>query len=350
MVEFVMKTRLSIPILIALSCFTLVSFTIAAEPKNNLPNDTSATTRAVVQEGDQYAIYRLRDELDRLSREVQLYGDMVRDLRNYEDHIDVVKNELEENRSRAEQDIKAALKNLKASLSQSSNGPNRVAVKTAFAELYDAVFYADRWRVLIERPTARTSVVPMRKLQPRPAELEKNKISSIVDDLEKQLDASDERELAQPLVKKLENLKEEELLGIYNANAKNVVQALKDLKDDVGRVKGEVNVTLQRADHDLHQIQEQIGKKSEGQNWTFILVGCMMLLLLLLFSLSICARLWAACKFQNGNPPIAIIDERTLTEFGGMAFILLTIIILGNTDKLDRQALGPLLGLSLIHI
>jgi hypothetical protein len=47
--------------------------------------------------------------------------------------------------------------------------------------------------------------------------------------------------------------------------------------------------------------------------------------------------------------PIEVtLQKNALSELcqriSSMAFILLTIIILGNTDKLDRQALGPLLG------
>lgn len=82
------------------------------------------------------------------------------------------------------------------------------------------------------------------------------------------------------------------------------------------------------------------GREEQALSETFQSVYAMMVLLATMFVLVVVGRTWLA---RNGKSS-EIIDDRTLIEFGGMSFILLTVIILGNRDKIEAQTLGALLG------
>lgn len=144
-------------------------------------------------------------------------------------------------------------------------------------------------------------------------------------------------------------------LGQIDNAAKEIVEAQVSAagraKADIDRVLKSIATriaSLQTSRKDttsrLSVLNKALVNAQEGRANTFTSVGWMMVLLGLMFSMSVIARLAAVKLYGPSIEHESIINEQTLVEFGGMSFILLTIIILGSTDKLDRQALGALLG------
>jgi hypothetical protein len=126
--------------------------------------------------------------------------------------------------------------------------------------------------------------------------------------------------------------------------------ASKDAKTEIDDAKGLAGANLTQCNDQVAKIQKrvadvsaQLNKVGNGQQQTFYSVLWMMALLALMFLVSVMARLSASKRIGVANAR-AIIDDKTLIEFGGMSFILLTIIILGNTNKLQPESCGTLLG------
>lgn len=82
-------------------------------------------------------------------------------------------------------------------------------------------------------------------------------------------------------------------------------------------------------------LEQMIDEKSTTDNKLTYAIYCMVAALVVLYV----ATLFAHEKIQS-----AIFEHRTLVEMIGMAFLLLTIIILGTGEKMDRSVLGALLG------
>jgi hypothetical protein len=64
----------------------------------------------------------------------------------------------------------------------------------------------------------------------------------------------------------------------------------------------------------------------------------------ILFMIGALIILYVATLFASQSTQSFIFQKRTLVEMIGMAFLLLTIIILGTGEKIERSVLGTLLG------
>jgi hypothetical protein len=103
------------------------------------------------------------------------------------------------------------------------------------------------------------------------------------------------------------------------------------LKESVTRLSDELD-TLKSKKELLEQV---IDEKSRTDNKLTYAIYFMVAALIILYV----ATLFAREKIQT-----TIFENRTLVEMIGMAFLLLTIIILGTGEKMDRSVLGALLG------
>jgi len=65
-------------------------------------------------------------------------------------------------------------------------------------------------------------------------------------------------------------------------------------------------------------------------------------IMLMMAVLLICFLMGTILQWKNSDANI--ITDRTLIEFGGMAFLLLVVVILANGKRIDSSTVGPLLG------
>lgn len=87
---------------------------------------------------------------------------------------------------------------------------------------------------------------------------------------------------------------------------------------------------------DLNAKRESIlAKKSETDKTLTYAILIMIAVLLLMF---------ISLRFFSADVQYKIIESRTLVEVVGIAFLLLTVIILGTGEKVDKSSLGTLLG------
>jgi hypothetical protein len=121
--------------------------------------------------------------------------------------------------------------------------------------------------------------------------------------------------------------------------AKNHLQRFKQrLDEDQKRLLAERRAVQPERNAVLKALSQARG----GQAGSFEAINWMMYLLGGMFVVSIGARL--ALEMRGNTRAARIINDRTLIEFGGMSFLLLTIIILSTIDKLEAQGLAALLG------
>lgn len=130
---------------------------------------------------------------------------------------------------------------------------------------------------------------------------------------------------------------------LFDENINKVKESILELRKSIEDKITSLNKVAEPIRLRHARILQEISRAVNGQTETFTLVQNMIYMLAFLYCFSMVARIgvvWFTKKFDS----VSVFDERTMIEFGGMAFILLAIIILGNTEKLDKQVLGSLIG------
>lgn len=112
--------------------------------------------------------------------------------------------------------------------------------------------------------------------------------------------------------------------------------ALKQLADATER---EANLNRQRLDEidkSITELDDRLSTGSAATDRQLIMAVYMMIGALLVLFLGI--------KFLSNDIAMKIVENRSLVEVVSMAFLLLTIIILGTGEKMPKDAIGTLLG------
>ena len=116
----------------------------------------------------------------------------------------------------------------------------------------------------------------------------------------------------------------------------SLAQAMRLIEQEISAIES----SMKQQEEQMDELTNQLDQKKPAIETTKLLVIAMMVFLLLMFLVTIGARMYVS-KPSSGS---TIVSDRTLIEFGGMSFVLLTIIILANRNSLDREALAALLG------
>lgn len=107
---------------------------------------------------------------------------------------------------------------------------------------------------------------------------------------------------------------------------------LKELEDDIETLKE--SLALKVAEYQSTQKSLETRKAQTDQSLVYAVYGMILVLLLLFLGL----------KVFTDEVAKSLIVNRSLVEVVGMAFMLITIIILGTGEKLSKEILGTLLG------
>ena len=115
------------------------------------------------------------------------------------------------------------------------------------------------------------------------------------------------------------------VLNYLNSELENKTDELSNTKDALSK-----KLTVYKAIHK----QEEKRRTQIDQSLVYAVYGMIVVLLLLFLSL----------KVFSDDVAQSLIEKRSLVEVTGMAFMLITIIILGTGEKLSKEILGTLLG------
>ncbi len=323
--------------------------TAAAAPSDS--PSTASTVPSVVQKGDEQRInaysdfdsasvlelLQLLDDTNGRSREIR---DQIQDLHLYSRHIDVVLSDL------IEADFVGQVGDLfdsaRNAVSRDHKSPFE-AFQDLEKKIDEILGRADGYSLIAERPAGKTTVVRehfdsrldpigdsiLRKTEPLRPPLRTFIASTVnaktLDGIDR--DGSERRAAYQTTLQEYTN---------------RLRDALRHRQVQIAEVLKPVETDRDATDARIRLLRQAIGKRVESRQDAFVSVNYMLVVLVTMFVVAALARYFAARLPANNL--FAMIDERTLVEFGGMAFLLLAILILGNTDKLDKQALGPLIG------
>lgn len=111
------------------------------------------------------------------------------------------------------------------------------------------------------------------------------------------------------------------------------------LNEELDKIKAEVKelqqlLTKKVDEYNAIQQQKDAARTQTDQSLIYAVYGMILVLLLLFLGL----------KIFSDQVAISLIENRSLVEVVGMAFMLITIIILGTGEKLSKEILGTLLG------
>jgi hypothetical protein len=137
--------------------------------------------------------------------------------------------------------------------------------------------------------------------------------------------------------------KGEELASWINeAFGKHHTQTVTHLEDAKERAKDAIRSREDRRDKlegELKQLGAALDLRDDKQERTDFHLS-----IAILFMIGALIVLYVATLFARQSTQAVIFQKRTLVEMIGMAFLLLTIIILGTGEKIDKSVLGTLLG------
>lgn len=160
------------------------------------------------------------------------------------------------------------------------------------------------------------------------------------------MDFGADRARAAPTLEEMDNLVREidqtdkaRMEAVFKESRAAAAGTLGDLKDKLAKEKSlkdakwrQIQPELGRVGESLRHQNEQRDALDKGLVWA--IYGMIFALLLLFIGL----------RFFPADTASKLIEHRSLVEIISMAFILLTIIILGTGDKLGKETLGTLLG------
>ncbi|WP_257449624.1 hypothetical protein [Archangium lipolyticum] len=133
--------------------------------------------------------------------------------------------------------------------------------------------------------------------------------------------------LSVPLLTRLYEQDKESVLDVWRRIADRAELGIKDREQQIEQSK--------KAMVELDNVAEQQKKRSDTDATLSYTIWFMVLALVVLF---------IATRTFSPDIQALIFQQRTLVEMIGMAFLLLTIIVLGTGEKIDRAVLGTLLG------
>lgn len=112
--------------------------------------------------------------------------------------------------------------------------------------------------------------------------------------------------------------------------------ALKELGSATERELAAAKLRSEEIDKGLSELDDRLSVGSAATDKQLIIAVYLMIGALLVLFLGI--------KFLDSGIALKIVENRSLVEVVSMAFLLLTIIILGTGEKMPKEAIGTLLG------
>lgn len=116
---------------------------------------------------------------------------------------------------------------------------------------------------------------------------------------------------------------------------KNAVSRAQKIKELLAKKQVEFENERNQLKRHMEELDARLLKKSETDKTLTYAILVMIVVLFLLF---------LTLRFFSPEVQYRMIESRTLVEVVGMAFLLLTVIILGTGEKVDKSSLGTLLG------
>lgn len=112
--------------------------------------------------------------------------------------------------------------------------------------------------------------------------------------------------------------------------------SLKELSSATERELATAKLRSEEIDKSLSELDDRLSIGSAATDKQLIIAVYLMIGALLVLFLGI--------KFLENSIALKIVENRSLVEVVSMAFLLLTIIILGTGEKMPKEAIGTLLG------
>lgn len=139
------------------------------------------------------------------------------------------------------------------------------------------------------------------------------------------------------IINKLNTELLDELIKSANRDAlASAEQSEQKYDKEIIKTEDQIKKTIQYMNEILIELDER--EKREKNEIDSLLVWAIVGMVAVLYMLYLTTRIF------NHQVQKVIFEQRTLVEIVGMAFLLLTIIILGTGEKIDRSVLGTLLG------
>lgn len=164
------------------------------------------------------------------------------------------------------------------------------------------------------------------------------RISSFVDFVDRSR-SNPSAEEVENLLREIEQVDQGRMQAVFNESRAAALKILTSLNAKLAEEKknkdakwGDIQPRLARINESMRLRTEQKDALDKGLVWA--IYGMIFALLLLFIGL----------RFFPADTAAKLIENRSLVEIISMAFILLTIIILGTGDKLGKETLGTLLG------
>lgn len=131
----------------------------------------------------------------------------------------------------------------------------------------------------------------------------------------------------------------ESQIKLASEQSNQLAQLNSSLKQLADATERELNLNRQRLDEidkSISELDDRLSTGSAATDRQLIMAVYMMIGALLVLFLGI--------KFLAKDIAMKIVENRSLVEVVSMAFLLLTIIILGTGEKMPKEAIGTLLG------
>jgi hypothetical protein len=150
------------------------------------------------------------------------------------------------------------------------------------------------------------------------------------------IDALNSRlEDAKDAIAQLNTMTVPSLEDLWHANVKQAGDTWTVIKSRIDTAIKKRTDERTRLDQELGSLSHQETKKDQRDS---------NLTLAIFFMIGVLFAIYLATRLFPKEVQARIVESRTLVEVVGMAFLLLTIIILGTGEKIDRPVVGTLLG------
>lgn len=307
-----------------------------SEPGNSPSEDEKSEDekRKLYEKYSKKPLSQLTSELKTLENQLQekddAHGKLLRSQTYLKHRIQAWTSNLE---ARSDEAVKAWKKfeTMTDNLQEDSNKADLDAAKNALHELQDSYFeLRNVFRSIFREEEARTMReygVPVNYEFPR--DWNSSSFNVFIQGPNKQSTGKDAHD---KLKRILSNKEIPELLKSGLPHAEEQANALQEsLNKEVSKRSSE----LTKLRSQIETLAQVVDDKSGADHKLTFAIYFMVAALIILYV----ATLFARESIQS-----TIFENRTLVEMIGMAFLLLTIIILGTGEKMDRSVLGALLG------